>query len=534
MTDHSTTRKSALDRFLDVVERSGNALPHPATLFAMLALLVILLSWVAAQFGLSVQHPSTGATVTAVNLLSLEGLHRILTNLVGNFTSFAPLGTVLVALIGIGVAEHSGLMAAALRKLVLASPRVLLTPIVVFAGVMSNMASEIGYVLLIPLAGLIFRSAGRHPIVGMAAAFSGVSGGYSANLLIGTIDPLLSGLSQEAARFVDPTYTVSPLANWYFMAASTPLITLLGWLVAERFTAPRFPDPASPSPNAAHVAGSSAPASAEETASELSAAERRGLRFSGVALLLLVAALVWSMLPFGSLPGAGFLRNASSGELLNSPLLSGVVAIIFLFGVVLGLAYGIGAGTIKSDADVIRGMSASMTTLGGYLVLVFFAAQFVAFFNWTQLGLIFAVNGAESLRSLGLSALPLFVSFILLTATVNLTMGSASAKWALMAPVFVPMFMLLGYSPELTQTAYRVGDSVTNIISPMMSYFALIIAFFQKYEPRAGLGTIVAVMLPYSITFLIGWSLVFGLWLMLGLPIGPDSPLTYPAPAIAE
>ncbi len=523
MTDQSTTRKSVLDRFLDVVERGGNALPHPATLFAMLALLVILLSWVAAQLGLSVQHPSTGATVTPVNLLSLEGLHRILTNLVGNFTSFAPLGTVLVALIGIGVAEHSGLMAAALRKLVLAAPRALLTPIVVFAGVMSNMASEIGYVLLIPLAGLIFRSAGRHPIVGMAAAFAGVSGGYSANLLIGTIDPLLSGLSQEAARLVDPTYTVSPLANWYFMAFSTPVITLLGWFVAERFTAPRFPDTALPTESVA-----SATTGAADTSSELSAAERRGLRFAGVATALLVALLVWSMLPSSSLPGAGFLRNPADGDLLNSPLLSGVVAIIFIFGVVPGIAYGLGAGTIRSDADVIRGMSASMTTLGGYLVLVFFAAQFVAFFNWTQLGLIVAVNGAESLRALGLSAVPLFVLFILLTATVNLTMGSASAKWALMAPVFVPMFMLLGYSPELTQTAYRVGDSVTNIISPMMSYFALIIAFFQKYEPRAGLGTIVAVMLPYSMTFLIGWSLVFGIWLVLGLPIGPDSPLTYP------
>ena len=524
MTDQSTTRKSVLDRFLDVVERGGNALPHPATLFAMLALLVILLSWVAAQLGVSVQHPSTGATVTPVNLLSLAGLHRILTNLVGNFTSFAPLGTVLVALIGIGVAEHSGLMAAALRKLVLAAPRALLTPIVVFAGVMSNMASEIGYVLLIPLAGLIFRSAGRHPIVGMAAAFAGVSGGYSANLLIGTIDPLLSGLSQEAARLVDPTYTVSPLANWYFMAFSTPLITLLGWFVAERFTAPRFPDTALPRESVA-----SATTGAADTSSELSAAERRGLRFAGVATALLAALLVWSTLPPGSLPGAGFLRNPVDGDLLNSPLLSGVVAIIFIFGVVPGIAYGIGAGTIRSDADVIRGMSASMTTLGGYLVLVFFAAQFVAFFNWTQLGLILAVNGAESLRALGLSAVPLFVLFILLTATVNLTMGSASAKWALMAPVFVPMFMLLGYSPELTQTAYRVGDSVTNIISPMMSYFALIIAFFQKYEPRAGLGTIVAVMLPYSMTFLIGWSLVFGIWLVLGLPIGPDSPLTYPA-----
>jgi len=531
------TRKSRLEKFLDVVERGGNALPHPATLFALLALLVMLASWVASLAELAVQHPTTGATVNVVNLLSLEGLHRILGSLVTNFTSFAPLGTVLVALIGIGVAEHSGLIGAALRNLMLASPRKLLTPIVVFAGVMSNMASEIGYVLLIPLAGLIFKSAGRHPIVGMAAAFAGVSGGYSANLLIGTIDPLLSGLSQEAARLVDSKYTVSPLANWYFMAASTPIITLLGWFVAERFTAPRFPDDrplatASVSGCDDERAGLTPSGITQDDtalANSFSAEERRGLRYAGIATLLLVVALVWAMLPPGVLPGAGFLRNPKDGDLLNSPLLSGVVAIIFLFGVVSGIAYGIGARTIRNDNDVIKGMGASMSTLGGYLVLVFFAAQFVAFFNWTQLGLIFAVNGAEGLKSLGLSAVPLFALFILLTASINLIMGSASAKWALMAPVFVPMFMLLGYSPELTQTAYRVGDSVTNIISPMMSYFALIIAFFQKYEPRTGLGTIVAVMLPYSVTFLIGWVTLFGVWLAIGLPIGPDSPLEYPA-----
>ena len=511
--------KTRLERLLAVIERGGNALPHPATLFALLALLVIVASWVAAQAGLAVQHPTTGETVKAVNLLSLEGLHRILASLVTNFTGFAPLGTVLVALIGIGVAEHSGLIAASLRKLVLSAPRGLLTPIIVFAGVMSNMASEIGYVLLIPLAGLIFISAGRHPIVGMAAAFTGVSGGYSANLLIGTIDPLLSGLSEEAARIVDPGYRVSAAANMYFMQASTPVITLLGWWVTEKFTAPRFPD------------GSfrAAAATDSDMNAPLSAAERRGLRQAGWALLAVTLLIVWSALPAGSLPGAGFLRDPVTGDLLKSPLMSGVVALIFLIGVVLGVAYGIGAGTLRNDEDVIKGMSASMATLGSYLVLVFFAAQFVAFFNWTQLGLIMAVNGAESLKSLGLSALPLFMLFIVLTAFVNLFMGSASAKWALMAPVFVPMFMLLGYSPELTQTAYRVGDSVTNIISPMLSYFALIIAFFQRYEPKAGLGTLVAVMLPYSATFLVGWSVVFAVWLALGIPVGPDSPLTYPA-----
>jgi len=507
--DVAPPRRSAIDRFLLIVERGGNALPHPATLFALLALAVILLSALAAQFEISVQHPATGAQVTPVNLLTLEGLHRILTSLVTNFTGFAPLGTVLVALIGIGVAEHSGLIGTALRLLVLSAPRYLLTPIVVFAGVMSNMASEIGYVLLVPLAGLTFQAAGRHPILGMAAAFAGVSGGYSANLLLGTVDPLLAGLSTEAARIVDPNYLVSPAANYYFMFVSTFLITALGWFVTERIVAHRFPD---------------APTqSSDEQIVGLSAAEKRGLLYSIVATLAFTLILLW-----GTVPADGFLRDPKTGDLLHSPFLSGIVAIIFAYGVIAGIAYGIGARTIKSDEDVIRGMSQSMSTLGGYLVLVFFAAQFVAFFNWTQLGLIFAVEGAEFLKAIGMPAIPLLVSFVLLTATANLFMGSASAKWALMAPVFVPMFMLLGYSPEVTQTAYRVGDSVTNIISPMMSYFALIIAFFQRYEPKAGIGTLVSVMLPYSFVFMIGWSLLLAIWLGVDLPTGPGAPLTYP------
>jgi aminobenzoyl-glutamate transport protein len=500
-------RPSVLDRFLRIVERGGNALPHPTTLFAILAVLVIVLSAVTASLGLEATHPTTGATVRPVDLLSVSGLHRILTNLVTNFTGFAPLGTVLVALIGIGVAEHSGLIGAVLRLLVLSSPAALLTPIVVFAGVMSNMASEIGYVLLVPLAGLIFQAAGRHPILGMAAAFAGVSGGYSANLLLGTVDPLLAGLSQEAARIVEPGYLVSPAANWYFMIVSTFVVTAAGTWVTERIVARRFPGPASRRD--------------DEVIAAMTAAEKRGILFAGIATAVLTALVLW-----GTVPADGFLRGPG-GDLLNSPFLAGIVALIFVFGVVTGIAYGIGAGTIKSDNDVIKGMTESMKTLGGYLVLVFFAAQFVAFFNWTQLGLIFAVKGAEFLKTTGMPAVPLFMGFILLTAVANLFMGSASAKWALMAPVFVPMFMLLGYSPELTQAAYRIGDSTTNIVSPMMSYFALIIAFFQRYEPKAGIGTLVSVMLPYSFVFLIAWSLLFGVWLLLGLPIGPGAPLEY-------
>jgi aminobenzoyl-glutamate transport protein len=508
MSEATPAPPSAIDRFLAVVERAGNALPHPATLFAILAGATILGSGLAALADLTVTHPASGETVRPVSLLNTAGLHRILTNLVTNFTSFAPLGTVLVSLIGIGVCESSGLMGAALRKLVLSAPRRLLTAVLVFAGVMSNTASEIGYVLLVPMGGLIFQAAGRHPVVGIAAAFAGVSGGYSANLLLGTVDPLLAGLTQEAARIVDPAYTVNAAANYYFLAVSTLLVTVIGTWVTERIVAPRFGD-----------------WSGETTVEgdefrPLSPEERRGLRFAGVTLVVLTALIL-----AGLVPEQGYLREIGTGSILRSPFLTGIVAFIFLIGVSVGVAYGVGAGTIRSDADVVKGMGQAMSTLGTYLVLVFFAAQFVAFFNWTNLGLIVAVEGATALQSAGLHEVPLFVAFILLTAVINLAMGSASAKWAIMAPVFVPMLMLLGYSPEVTQAAYRVGDSTTNIISPMMSYFALIIAFVQRYEPKSGMGTVIATMLPYTVAFLVGWIVLFTVWLTLGLPVGPGAGL---------
>ncbi|MFN0006473.1 MAG: AbgT family transporter [Planctomycetota bacterium] len=500
-----TMRRTPLQAFLGIVERGGNALPHPATLFLLLGLGVILLSAVTAQAGLEALHPKTGELIRPVSLLSLHGLHRILTETVKNFTGFAPLGTVLVAMLGIGVAEGTGLLGASMRALVLSAPRRMLTPVVVFAGVMSNVGSEIGYVLLVPLAATIFQAAGRNPLLGLAGAFAGVSGGYSANLLLGSVDPLLAGLTQEAARIFEPGAVVSPACNYYFMFASTFLVTGLGWWVTEKLVAPRL--------------GSGA-AAADANAGKitpLAENEKRGLRFAALAIALLAAGILW-----GTVPGDGFLRDPSTGELLHSPFMSGIVSLIFLTGVVLGLAYGLGARTVRKDADLLRGMSKAMETLGGYLVLVFFAAQFVAYFGWSNLGLILAVKGAALLQSLGLTGVPLLLAFIALTAFLNLFMGSASAKWAIMAPVFVPMFALLGYSPELTQCAFRVGDSCTNIISPMMTYFPLIIAFYQRYDQGAGIGSLVATMLPYSIVFLIGWSIFFAIWVSLGIPLGPS------------
>lgn len=502
----NTVKMSRVDRFLSVVERLGNALPHPATLFALLAFVVLLLSSLFSYMDLSVIHPGTGKEVLVYNLLSVEGFHKIITNMITNFTGFAPLGTVLVALLGIGIAEGSGLIGAALRLIVLKSPPRLLTLVIVFSGVMSNTASEVGYVLLVPLAAIIFHAAGRHPLAGLAAAFAGVSGGYSANLLLGTIDPLLAGLSQEAAAIIQPGYTVNPMCNYYFMFVSTFFISFLGTWTTEKIVEPRL----------GKYEGSVAP----EEIGAIKPEEKRGLKFALLASLLFTVFLL-----YGLIPSDGFLRNPETGDILKSPFMSGIVALLFLGSALVGIAYGIGAKTVKSDSDVMSGMAKSMETLGAYIVLVFFAAQFVAYFNWTNIGIVLAVKGAELLKASGFGPIPLMISFIFVSALINLIMGSASAKWAIMAPVFIPMFMLLGYSPEFTQVAYRIGDSVTNIISPMMSYFALIVAFIQRYQKDAGIGTVVATMLPYSIIFLIGWILLFVAWILLDLPIGPASPL---------
>ena len=497
--------RSLTDRFLQVIERSGNALPHPATLFLILALLVILGSELAVQAGVHAVHPKTGAELVPLSLLSVEGLHLILTKTVTNFTGFAPLGTVLVALLGIGIAESSGLIGAALRLVVLSAARRWIVGVVVFAGVMSNVASELGYVLLVPLAGSIFAAAGRHPLAGMAAAFAGVSGGYSANLLLGTVDPLLAGISQEAARIVDPAALVNPACNYYFMAASTFVIAATGWWLTEKVVEPRL----GPWKGGADQ-------QAADLLKPMTRSEKRGLLAALAVFALFAALILW-----GTLPQGGFLRDPKTDSVLHSPFMSGIVTLIFLSGALAGVAYGVLTRSITSDAAAMKGMAKSMESLAGYLVLVFFAAQFVAYFQWTNLGLILAVKGAETLQASGLSGSPVLLAFIVLTAIVNLVMGSASAKWALMAPVFVPMLMLAGVDPATTQCAFRIGDSCTNVVSPMMSYFALIIAFFQRYDPKAGLGTLVATMFPNSITFLLVWSAMFWIWLELGLPLGP-------------
>ena len=493
--------------FLGFIEKVGNALPHPATLFGSFALIILLFSWIGSLLQWGGIHPGTGEQVDVINLLSKDGIHQIILGMVGNYTGFAPLGIVMVALLGIGIAESSGLITAAVRVLVINSPKSMLTFIMVLTGLISNVASDIGYLLIIPIAGVVFNSVGRHPIAGMAAAFAGVSGGFSANIFIGTIDPLLAGLSTEAAQIVDPEYYVLPTANYYFMAASTFVIAFAATFITHKFVEPRL----------GKYDGSVEPEKIERPTNK----ERKGLRWVGIVCLAWVALFAACLIPEN-----GFFRGAD-GSILQTPLLKGFIAVLFFVAGSAGIVYGAITGKFKSDKDVLKGMADSYKGLISFLILVFFAAQFVAFFKWSNLGIVLAINGASVLQSMDIGLIPLVILFVLFSAFINLFMGSASAKWAILAPIFVPLFMLLGYSPELSQAVYRVGDSVTNIISPMMSFFALIIVYFEKYDKNSGMGTIISTMLPYSIGFLIIWLSFLIAWILLGIPLGPGSVLYY-------
>ena len=482
-------------------------MPHPALLFGLFALATFVFSVVGSLLGWHGTHPGTGEQVGVINLASRDGIHRIILDMVTNYTSFAPLGIVMVALLGIGVADTSGLLKAAINAMLVKAPPKSITFMVIFTGIISSVASDVGYVLIIPLGGVIFHSVGRNPLAGMAAAFAGVSGGFSANILISTLDPLLAGLSTEAAQIIDPDYYVMPTANYYFMAVSAFVIAIVGTIITVKWTEPRL---------GKYVGDVECEVIARPTALEKKGLKRAGLVF-----------LIWFILfAIGLIPENGILRG-NDGTVLNSPVLRGFISLLFLTCASAGIVYGYTVGKFKKAEDVVNGMNDNIKTLASYLVLVFFAAQFVAWFRWSNLGLLIAINGADILRNLNIGLIPLVIIFVLFATFLNFFIGSASAKWAVIAPVFVPIFMLLGYSPELSQAVYRVGDSVTNVISPLLPYFALIIVYYQKYDKKAGIGTILATMMPFSIAFFIAWTALLIFWILLELPLGPGVPLYY-------
>lgn len=505
MNASAGAQSSRLLRALDALERIGNRLPHPASLFVILAAVVVLLSALLSSLGVSVTHPTSGESVGVTNLLSAAGAQRLVMELLPNFMNFAPFGPVLVSLLGLSVAEQSGFLGAIVRVIVGATPARLLTLVIVFVGATSSTAGDVGYVLLLPMSAALFHAAGRNPLAGLAAAFSGVSGGFAANLLLSPTDVILAGLTQESARILSPGYTVTPMASYFFLASSVLLITITGTLITERVVERRL--------------GTYHGDVKSERAVPLTATEWRGLIAAAVSILLLVALVLWGLRP------AGFLQDATRPGFIGSFFLRGLVFWIFLFGLIPGVVYGVAAKTIRSDRDIYKGMQKNMELVAGYIVVIFFIAQFVNIFNWSNLGVILAVSGAAFLRALELGPMPLLIALVAMTGTINILLGSSSAKWAMLGPVLVPMFMILGYSPELTQTAYRVGDSLTNIITPLSSNFPLVLMFFQRYTPKAGIGTLTATMLPYSIANFFAWTAMLVLWVWLRWPTGPGAPL---------
>ncbi len=506
--DLNPQEKSFFNKTLDFIEIVGNKLPHPATIFGGLAVLVILLSWLMHALGTSAVNPANDELVTVKSLVSPDGFRWMYTNILNNFLKFPPLGYVLVVMVGIGLAEGTGLFSVMIRSLVLNSPKKFITAAVVLAGVISGLAVEAGYVVLIPLGAMIFHALGRHPMAGLAAAFCGVSGGFGANLFIGTIDPILAGISTSAAQLINPEMVVNPAVNYYFMIASSFIVLFVGTWVTEKVVEPRL--------------GKYSGTAEKFEIVDLTPAEKKGLRWAGLSAIFFIA-----LMALTEIPANGILRDPETGSVLHSPFFSGIIIGILLFFLIPALVYGIITGTVKNDKDMMKHIIRSMSGMGSYIVLVFFAAQFVYFFNYSNLGLIIAINGASMLTAINFTGPPLIALFVIIAAFINMFMGSASAKWAIIAPVFIPMLMLLdpAYHPGLTQAAFRIGDSLTNLITPMMSYFALIVTFAEKYDEKYGIGTIISTMLPYTLFLGIVWIIALMLWMWAGIPLGPDGPV---------
>jgi aminobenzoyl-glutamate transport protein len=518
--------KGAQNGILGLIERAGNKLPDPVFIFFWLIGLLIVGSALAAALGYSAPHPTQvnedGAPViiTATSMLAPENIQRLWVDMPETFTHFHPLGYVLVVMLGAGVAERSGLFATAMRAGVRGAPKYLLTPAVAFVGMMGNLAADAAYVVLIPLAGVLYAAAGRHPIAGIAAAFAGVSGGFSANLLPGQLDALLFGITETAVEQIVPAWDANIAGNWYFIAVMLIVFLPVIWFVTDAIIEPRLKRFSTPDGEAMHNVG--------DANAPLTAGEKKALGRAGVALLAVVA--LWAFFAFG--PGTPLIdEEAPNPEARLTPFYQSLVAGFMVLFLAAGWAYGAAAGTIKNHRDAVKMMAGAMGDLAYYMVLAFAAAHFVAMFNWSNLGLIFAVQGAGAIENSGLPMPALLALIVAFASLINLLIGSASAKWALMAPVLVPMMMLLGVSPEMTTAAYRVGDGATNIITPLMVYFPLVLTFCQRWRTDFGLGSLTATMLPFSLWILIvGISLTFA-WVYLDLPLGPGAIVGYSLPA---
>jgi aminobenzoyl-glutamate transport protein len=509
MADASGVPKTFMQKLLDGVERVGNKVPHPAVIFVILMGIVIVLSHILYLMGAKVAyevinpdtHKIEKMTTMARSLLTVDGIRFMFTGVVQNFMNFQAVGVIIVAMVGVGVAEASGLVNALIRKLVVVAPPWALTYILVAVGILSSLAADAGYLVLIPLAAAAFISVGRHPLAGLAGAFAAVAGVFLVNVFIVPVDGILTGITNDAIHIVDPNKSISLTANLWFAAASVVVMGIIVALITDKFIEPRL--------------GAYEGDHPVESA-EMSAEETRGLRFAFWGLIGVLVFITLLVAP----PGAP-LRNPETGAIIgNSPFMNSlIVSIALLFGVV-GTTYGIGAGTIKNTNDVVKAMIKAIEGLGGLIFLLLVISQFLAYFNYTNMTTLAALSLADILQTMNLSSLWLLVGFIIVVFVLDLIITGAIPKWALFAPVFVPLLMRLNVTPEAVLAAYRVGDSPINAITPLNAYFALIVTFAQKYQKDAGVGTVVALMLPYVLVLMVVWTIFFAVWQMLGLPWG--------------
>lgn len=516
MSDQQSVKSKdgLLDRILNRIEIIGNKLPDPAVMFAGLLLIVWVLSLIFAQFSYSEIDPRTSEAIVVNNLLAPDALANFLAGMVTTFTSFAPLGVVLVAMLGIGVAERSGFINVGIKLLLNNTAKFLLTPLLILVAIVSHTAVDAGYVLVIPLGGIIFYAAGRHPLAGIAAAFAGVSGGFSANFIPSAIDPMLQGITEASARLYDASIVLNPLNNWFFTSLSSIVVVGIGWYITDKIIEPRL--------KGTEIDGDPSEMPQIE---EVSSQDRKAFTAGGLTMLAGIALLVAAVWPEGS------ALRSPQGEIaaFDAPLMQSIVPLIFLLFWVPGIVHGYVAGTFKESRDIIMAMSKTMETMAYYLVMAFFCALFIQAFGDSNLGILIAMKGANFLQSLAVPGSVTIVGIVFLVALINLFVGSASAKWLLISPIFVPMLMQLGISPDLTQAAYRVGDSVSNIITPLLPYFPLVVVYCQRYVKNTGIGTLVSLMLPYSVALGIIWTLFLLAYWALGIPLGVQSSYGYPA-----
>lgn len=513
MTTKTKERPSLINRFLNIVEKAGNKLPDPAVLFFLMCVGLAVITWIVSLFDVSVKHPGSGEMIHIKNIISTEGIAMIMNDAIKNFSEFPALGLVLAVMIGVGAAEKSVYFDKLMISVVNKASRKMIVPTIILIGILGSLAGDATTVILPPLAAMIFIKIGYHPIAGLAMAYASAVGGFGANLLIGMQDALVYAFTEPATKIVSDSVKINVAMNWYFIAASVFLVLPIIYFTTTKIVLPRL---------GTYDESQSNFDEEEETSSTITMTEKRALFWANMSFIVLVVALIICCLPESS-----WLRNAKTGSLIDdSPLINGVGLVILVLFLIPGIVYGVLSRQINNTKDLGAMVSESLGSMGSFILIVFFAAQLLAFLQWSNLGIIVSVYGAKLLQHQ--SGIVLIIGIIILSSLINLIIGSASAKWGILAPIFVPMMILVGYHPAFTQMIYRVGDSVTNPITPMMPYLPLILSYAQKYDKNMKLGSLLSSLMPYTIALSIIWTLFIIVWYLIGLPLGPGGPIKTP------